>query len=98
MLELTIPQAGEKAKNIKDLIFTILTQEEDLSLIELTNIIKNQYVLNVTYQAVRKAVNTLEQQDILFKKGKKYSLNKEWVLKTKAFFDTLAVTHESGKR
>ena len=25
-------------------------------------------------------------------------MNKEWVLKTKAFFDTLAVTHESGKK
>ena len=94
MIELSIPQIDEESKNVKDLVFTILTQEQPLSIIELTNRVKKEYALGVTYQAVRKAVNTLQNQHVLTKNGKKYSLNKEWILKTKSFFDTLLTTYD----
>ena len=95
MLELSIPQLGEDTKNTKDLIFTILTQEQPLSIIELTNKIKKQYVISITYQAVRKAVDNLHSQKVLTKTGKKYAINKEWLLKLKSFFDKLLTQYEN---
>ena len=77
MLELSIPQLGEESKNVKDLVFTILSHEQPLSIIQLTNKIKKQYRVNITYQAVRKAVDMLVEKEALTKKGKVYSINKK---------------------
>ena len=74
MIELSIPQKGEETRNVKDLVFTILTEEKNLSLIELTNRIQRNYNISVTYQAVRKAVDKLNQQGVLEKIGKKYKI------------------------
>ena len=98
MIELSIPQINEESKNVKDMVFTILTSEQPLSTMELTNRIKKQYALNITYQGVRKAVDSLNKQNVLTKKGKKYAINKEWILKTKSFFDKLLTTYEVGKQ
>jgi uncharacterized protein YfkK (UPF0435 family) len=95
MLRLTIPQLEEDSKNVKDLVFTILTQEQPLSIIELTNKIKKQYNLNITYQAVRKAVDSLCNQGVLTKGKKKYSISKKWILSLKSFFDRLLTTYET---
>ncbi|MFH1770656.1 MAG: hypothetical protein ABH828_03805 [archaeon] len=97
MLELSIPQKGEKSGNAKDLIFTVLTQESPLSLMELTNRIKSQYNLRLTYQAIRKAVEKLNDQGVLKKEGKKYSISQEWLLELKTFFDKMLMTKDSGK-
>src|SRR3989344_6395321 len=97
MIELSIPQLGEEIKQAKDLVFSILTKEHPLSLIELSNRVRKEYNLQITYQAVRKAVDVLHRQGVLTKKEKKYDLNKEWILKTKTFFDKLLTTYETGK-
>jgi hypothetical protein len=95
MIRLTIPQLEESSNNVKDLVFTILTHEQPLSLIELTNRIKKQYNLGVTYQAVRKAVDTLINQGVLAKSRKRYSISKKWILSVKNFFDKLLTTYET---
>ncbi|MBU1199598.1 MAG: hypothetical protein KKF46_01615 [Nanoarchaeota archaeon] len=97
MIELSIPQLGEETRNVKDLVFSILTAERFLSIIELTNRIKKNYNINITYQAVRKAIDTLHRQGVLLKEGKKYSINKEWIFKLKSFFDNLLTKYDSGK-
>jgi hypothetical protein len=98
MLELSIPQPGEDSKNAKDLVFTILTQEQPLSLIELTNRIHASYNLNLSYQAIRKAVNALHEEGVLIKEGKRYRISKDWVLSLKSFFDKLLEQYESGTK
>lgn len=98
MLELSIPQLGEESRNVKDLVFTMLASEQPLSLVELTNRIRRQHAVNVTYQAVRKAVNTLHRQGVLLKTGKKYAISKEWIFKLKTFFDKLLTTYEAGTK
>jgi len=95
MIDLSIPQPGEESKHVKDIVFTILTQEPNLSIMELTNKIKRNYNLGITYQAVRKAVDALHSQNVLKKTNKTYSINKEWVLKLKSFFDKLLTTYET---
>ena len=98
MLELSIPQLDENSKNTKDIVFTILTRQHPLSLIQIHNKIKQQYNLGITYQAVRKSVDTLHTQGVLDKQGKEYSIKKEWILNLKSFFDKLLTKYETGKQ
>lgn len=96
MIELSIPQKGEETRNVKDLVFTILTEEHPLSIIEITNKIQKIYNISTTYQAVRKAVDKLHEQKVLIKKEKKYELNKSWVLQLRSFFDKILTNYDKG--
>ncbi len=78
-----------KEDNVKNLIFTILTKEYPLKLIDLMNIIKKRYGKSVTFQAVRKAALELEKEDILVRKDKEFEINKEWVVNAKKQLDIL---------
>jgi hypothetical protein len=70
----------EKPKTVKDKVFVILSGRFPLSLIELTNEVKRQYNVSVSFQAVRKAVLQLIDEGVLIKEKKKFSLDKEWIL------------------
>ncbi|MBT4541107.1 hypothetical protein HOC35_06340 [Candidatus Woesearchaeota archaeon] len=98
MLELSIPQLGEDSKNVKDLVFTILSNEQPLSIIELTNKIRKNYNVSITYQGVRKAVDLLHKQNVLIKTKKRYSIDKKWVLNLKSYFDRLLTTYDTKTR
>ena len=87
VIRTTLP-FGEK-KNVKDLVFTILTKEYPLKIIELTNLIRKRYGRGVTFQAVRKAILELVEENVLGKKGKEFSINKEWVYETKTTLNDL---------
>jgi len=78
-----------KKDNVKNLVFSILTKEYPLKIIELTNFIKKRYGKSVTFQAVRKAILELVEDSVLVKEGKEFSINKQWVLETKKTLDTL---------
>lgn len=80
-----------KKEGVKDLVFTILSKEYPLRIIQLTNFIKKRYGKSVTFQAVRKAVLELTSEDVLTKRENKYSINKKWVLETKTKLDGLFV-------
>jgi hypothetical protein len=97
MIELSIPQPGEESKNVKDLVFSILSAEYPLSIIELTNRIQRNYNISVTYQAVRKAIEGLLEQGVLLKQGKKYSVDKDWIFKLRSFFDQLLTRYDEGR-
>lgn len=98
MIELSIPEIGESAENVKDRIITILSDEYPLTIMQLFNKIKKNYNLSITYQAVRKAVDSLIRKKILIKDNKLYKIDKEWILETKSFFDSLLLRYEQGKR
>lgn len=95
MIELTIPQIGKNTKNIKDLVFSILSEKQALSTIQLFNIIRKNFNVGVTYQAVSKAVLNLVEKDVLKKEGKFFSINKDWLIKTKIVLDKLISQSES---
>jgi len=86
-LKLTMPLG--KISNVKNLVFTILTKEYPLKLIELTNFIRKRYGKSVTFQAVRKAVLGLIEEEVLQQEGHAYSISKEWVKKSKKVIDDL---------
>jgi len=80
-----------KKEGVKDLVFTILSKEYPLKIIQLTNFIKKRYGKSVTFQAVRKAVLELTLERVLIKVEDKFSINKKWVLETKTILDELFI-------
>ncbi|MDO8516789.1 MAG: hypothetical protein Q7S33_01570 [Nanoarchaeota archaeon] len=76
-------------ENVKDIVFTILTKEYPLRIIDLMNFIRKRYGKSVTFQAVRKAVLQLKEENVLIQKDNKFSINKEWVLESKKLLDNL---------
>ena len=86
-LEITLPL--DKKGGIKDLVFTILTKEYPLKLIEITNLIKKRYGKSVTFQAVRKAVLLLVESGVLVQKDYEFLINKEWIIESKKVLDDL---------
>lgn len=86
-LEITLPFGKEKG--IKNLVFSILTKEYPLKIIELTNYIKKRYGQSVTFQAVRKATLQLVVDGVLIRQKNEFSINKEWIIESKKILDGL---------
>jgi len=89
-LEIVVPEAADtEGRTTKDLVFSILVEGEPKTLTQLHREIKQRYRTSVSFQAVIKAVQALLAHRVLVKQGKLYSLNKDWVFETRAFFDRL---------
>ena len=86
-LELTLPLGSNQ--NVKNIVFTILTHEYPLKLIQLTNYIRKRYGKAVTFQAVRKAVLELTDEGVLVRDENDFSINKEWIKQSKEVIDNL---------
>lgn len=95
-LEINLPFGDQN--NTKNLVFTILTKEYPLKLIELTNHIRKRYGKSVTFQAVRKATLQLVESEVLERKENVFQINKEWVKKSKATIDNLYEQLNSNKK
>lgn len=87
VLRFTLPLGGQDT--IKNLVFSILTKEHPLKIIELTNFIRNRYGKSVTFQAVRKALLQLTEEGVLVHQSGKFSINKQWVLESKKQLDMI---------
>ncbi len=86
-LRITLPFGKED--NIKNLVFSILTKEHPLKIIDLTNFIRKRYGKSVTFQAVRKAILQLVDEGVLLNENNLFSINKEWVINSKKQLDLL---------
>ena len=86
-LQITLPFGNKQS--VKNLVFTILTKEYPLKLVELYNHIKKRYGKDVTYQAVRKAVQELIEADVISNKNNLYSINIDWVIESKQQLETI---------
>jgi len=91
-LEIIVPQlskAGKTKKIAKDLVISTLAKKFPLTLTKLTNSIKKDFRVSVTFQGVRKAVNLLVEENIVKKTKKEYQLNKDWILSLRDFSEKL---------
>ena len=98
MIELSIPQAGEETKASKDIVFSILRQQQPLSAIQIVNISRRQYNVGLTYQAITKAINALVEQQVLIKEERLYRINKTWLMQLKSTVDELLMNYDTGKQ
>ena len=85
----TLPLLEETPNTVKDMIFTILSAKYPLSLIELLNSIRKQYGVTTSFQSVHKAALQLVEAKVLVKDGKKFSINREWILEVIKFGNRL---------
>ena len=88
-INLVLPQIGSGGGGTKDHIISILSQEWPLSTKEIKSRISKQFSGELTYQAVHKALNELEQQKVLKKENGTYELSKDWVDGIESFAKSL---------
>ena len=82
-LNVTIPTLG-KPKTVKDAIVSILSKEWPLTARRIYIKVKS-LDLDVTYQAVHKALNELVTEEITKKEENKHKLSEAWIEKIKEF-------------
>src|SRR3989338_7547007 len=88
-LEIFVPEIKGKGGSTKDRVFSILADGEEKTITQLHREIKKRYGISVTFQAVLKAVRSLETMDVVDRKEKRYELNTDWIIETRWFFDRL---------
>jgi hypothetical protein len=98
MIELSIPQVGEESKNAKDMIFSVLTEKQPLTTMQIFNTIKRKYNAGLSYQAINKAINSLVDKKVLIKEKKYYNINQEWLTQVKIMVDKLLTTNKSEQQ
>lgn len=87
-LKITLPFG--KDSNVKNLIFTILTKDYPLKIIDLTNLIRKRYGKSVSFQAVRKALlELIEEEVVVVNTDRRYQISKTWVEEGKRIMDQL---------
>lgn len=96
VIKLIFPTEG--TDDVKNLIFSILSEEYPLKIIEITNLIKRRYGKSVTFQGVRKALIQLINEKVIIKSEKEFMINKEWVQKSKNFLDNLYLKLVEGNK
>lgn len=82
-----IPTLG-KPKTVKDAVISILSTEWPLTTRKIYSKVKNMD-LDVSYQAIYKALNEFVTESIVKKTGSEYQLNEDWIEKIKEFGNEL---------
>ncbi|NQZ85718.1 MAG: hypothetical protein HRU03_08420 [Nanoarchaeales archaeon] len=98
-MSLTISLPLGKKQTAKNMIFSILSKEYPLKIIELTNYIKKRYGVSITFQAVRKAIFQLVDETVLIQTQdkKEFMINKKWVHSSKQIIDELYIELNENK-
>ncbi len=86
---LTIPKLGAQTSSVKDSIISVLANEWPLSAKVIYNRLQKNHGLTISYQAVHKALNEMDKHKIISKENREYSLHKEWIEKSKKFFENI---------
>ena len=97
-LNITLPQLNSNTKSTKDKIISVLSNKWPLSAKELYNILQREHGAEVSYQAVHKILNELQEEKILEKNGKSYQISKEWIQQVKRFGSELEENYTNGKK
>ena len=66
-------------KTAKSAIIQKLSKQWPMSTKTLANCLQKEFALNVTYQAVHKALNQLEDEKVIGRTEKGYQLHEEWI-------------------
>lgn len=95
---IVLPSSTAEKVNVKDAVLGVLSNEFPLSLKKIFVKVKKQYGLNVTYQGVRKAVNSLEDAKVIKKENLEYSISKDWILNARTFVQRLHETYFEARK
>lgn len=84
---------GSGNESVKDNIIRILSYQWPLSAKNLYRIVITRYKMNVTYQAVHKALVQLQENKVVIKTGKQFSINIEWLDTMKGFAENVKTSY-----
>ena len=79
---------------VKDAIVNVLRNEWPLSLKEIYFAVIKNYSLNVSHQAVHKALKKLVENKVLVKQERRYCLNIAWIREIKQFGTSLEQAYQ----
>jgi geranylgeranyl pyrophosphate synthase len=92
-----IPIFSEKDSSTRDKIVSVLAAYPGISTKKISAILKKQYALNVTYQAIHKTLKQMVEQGILTSKKREYYLSGDWIQNLKLFLDKVTEKKVSEK-
>lgn len=92
-----LPIFDTKDSSTKDKIISILSVYPNLNTKKINSILKKQYALDVTYQAVHKTLKQMIDQNVLKHDGKFYSISGDWISKLKSFVQRIENYESGGK-
>ena len=97
-LNLYLPNISKGKITVKDCIIHILSQDWPLSIKKIYFQVKRRFGLDCTYQAVFKAVNELQQMEVV-KKGKEgFQINLKWLKHIHRFTATTETNYYTKNR
>src|SRR3989344_333366 len=97
-LEIIDSRYGEYKKIVCDIIMIILAKEYPLTIGEITKQLKNNFEVDISFQAVRKSLNNMVDRKILLVEDKKYFVNKNYILELKRITDQLLKNYFQGSK
>jgi len=95
-LEVIDSRYGEYKKQLNDLILVVLAKEYPLKIGEICHRLKNEFYVNLSFQAVRKSLNAMAERKVLIVKDKSYSIDKNYSLEMKRLSDQIMKNYFSG--
>jgi hypothetical protein len=85
-------------KTSPELILLILSKEYPLTIKEIHTRLKDKFKIKVSFQAIRKTLNIMVEQNKLDQKRKEYQVSKEWIKDNKQLMDNLIKNYFTGER
>src|SRR5690349_9295409 len=91
---------NRKDASTRDLIIEILLAQYPLSIAEITRLIRSRFNLKLTYQAVRKAVNTMLRDGLVLRNVEdgKYHIDRHWLVNAKAKLDRALMSYDRSRQ
>lgn len=96
MIFLVIPQIGISEGSVKDIVIAILCDKWPLTPKSIYNIMKRQYAICVSYQAVHKVIKQLVEKGVLIREDRSYLLNIEWIQRVRKFGEELECVYRNS--
>ena len=83
-------------KTTKEHIIQVIGNRWPLSAKEIHHSLSREYGVQVSYQAVHKSIQELEETETIIKELGKYKLSTEWIEKSENYFKGLAMTYKKN--
>lgn len=91
-----LPVFDKENSTTRDKIISILAMEPSQNTKKINAVLKKQYALNVTYQAIHKTLKQMVEQGVLEFDGKSYKINSKWVEELKMFVERIGKREETS--
>jgi hypothetical protein len=88
---------NQKPGNVKNALVQKLSRQWPLTAKQLSNALPREFGLNITYQAVHKALNELEKENVVQKGKTGYQLDERWIHDVLQISQSIAQNYERNE-